>query len=65
MKRRSGSGRCGNYWGSWAEGVEIRPPFYCDDGSRIFVGARSFANFGLVALDVARITIGEDVQMGP
>ena len=45
--------------------VEIRPPFYVDDGSRITVGARCFANFGLTALDVAPITIGDDVQIGP
>lgn len=29
------------------------------------MGARTFANFGLVALDVATITIGDDVQIGP
>ncbi len=40
--------------GSIGEGSEIRPPFYCDYGSHIHVGARTFANFGLVALDVAR-----------
>jgi maltose O-acetyltransferase len=43
----------------------IRPTFYCDYGYQTHFGARSFANFGLVALDVARITIGEDVQIGP
>jgi maltose O-acetyltransferase len=51
--------------GSLGEGTEIRPPFYCDYGRHIEVGARTFANFGLVALDVARITIGDDVQIGP
>jgi maltose O-acetyltransferase len=45
--------------------TEIRPPFYVDYGSRIRIGARCFANFGLVALDVAAITIGDDVQIGP
>lgn len=44
---------------------EIRPPFYCDYGYQIRIGARVFANFGLVALDVAPITIGDDVQIGP
>ncbi|MGZ5685604.1 MAG: DapH/DapD/GlmU-related protein, partial [Usitatibacter sp.] len=28
-------------------------------------GARCFVNYGLVALDVACITIGDDVQIGP
>jgi len=44
---------------------EIRPPFHCDYGSHIGIGARVFANCGLVALDVAPITIGDDVQIGP
>jgi maltose O-acetyltransferase len=51
--------------GSFGEDSEIRPPFYCDYGYQTHVGARVFANFGLVALDVARITIGDDVQIGP
>src|SRR4051794_31175374 len=51
--------------GSVGDEVEIRPPFYCDYGSQIHIGARTFANFNLVALDVARITIGDDVQIGP
>ena len=51
--------------GLLGDGTEIRPPFYCDYGRHIDVGARTFANFGLVALDVARITIGDDVQIGP
>ncbi len=51
--------------GSVGEGVVIRPPFRCDYGSHVFIGDRTFANFGLVALDVARITIGDDVQIGP
>lgn len=51
--------------GSLGELAEIRPPLYCDYGYRLHVGARSFVNFGLVALDVATISIGEDVQVGP
>lgn len=51
--------------GAFGEGSEIRPPFRCDYGFQTFVGARSFANWGLVSLDVARVTIGDDVQMGP
>lgn len=51
--------------GSMGEGTDIRPPFYVDYGSNIRIGARCFANFGLTALDVAAITIGDDVQFGP
>jgi maltose O-acetyltransferase len=46
------------------EGTEIRPPLRVDYGRQISIGARTFANFGLVALDVAPITIGDDVQIG-
>jgi maltose O-acetyltransferase len=51
--------------GSVGEAVEIRPPLHCDYGYQIHVGARTFVNFGLVALDVGRIAIGDDVQIGP
>jgi maltose O-acetyltransferase len=51
--------------GAVGEGAEIRPPFFVDYGSHIRIGARCFANFGLVALDVAAVTIGDDVQIGP
>ncbi len=51
--------------GSIGEDTEIRPPFHVDYGTHISIGARCFANFGLVALDVATIDIGDDVQIGP
>lgn len=51
--------------GAFGEGSEIRPPFRCDYGSYTSVGARTFANYGLVCLDAAPITIGDDVQIGP
>jgi maltose O-acetyltransferase len=55
----------GELLGELGPDVEIRPPFYCDYGSQIRMAARVFANFGLIALDVASITIGEDVAIGP
>jgi len=51
--------------GAFGQDAQIRPPLYCDYGYQIRVGARTFINFGLVALDVATITIGQDVQIGP
>lgn len=51
-------------FGAIGEGTVIRPPLRVDYGSHLRIGARSFANFGLVALDVAPITIGDDVQIG-
>ncbi|MFG2588325.1 sugar O-acetyltransferase [Streptomyces sp. NBC_01166] len=50
---------------SVGEGVDLRPPLYVDYGSNITIGARTFVNYHLTALDVARITIGEDCQIGP
>lgn len=44
--------------------TEIRSPLHVDYGSNIRIGARTFANFGLVALDVREIVIGDDVQIG-
>jgi maltose O-acetyltransferase len=51
--------------GAFGEESEIRPPFYVDYGYQTRVGARTFANFGLVILDVAAVDIGDDVQIGP
>jgi maltose O-acetyltransferase len=51
--------------GSIAPDAHIRPPLYVDYGSYITVGSGTFANYGLTALDVAPITIGNDVQIGP
>ena len=51
--------------GALGESTEIRPPLYCEYGDQLRIGARTFVNFGLTALDVATITIGDDVQIGP
>ena len=51
--------------GSLGDDTAIRPPLYVDYGSQIHIGARTFANMGLMALDVAPIRIGDDVQIGP
>ena len=51
--------------GAFGEGSEIRPPLQCDYGYQTSIGARTFANWGLVLLDVATVTIGNDVQIGP
>ncbi|MGX7670014.1 sugar O-acetyltransferase [Plantactinospora sp. DSM 117369] len=51
--------------GAVGEQVVVRPPFYCDYGSQIRVGDRSYLNVNAVLLDVAAIEIGADVQIGP
>ncbi|MDP1847920.1 MAG: sugar O-acetyltransferase [Solirubrobacteraceae bacterium] len=49
--------------GSVGENVVIRPPFRCDYGTYITIGAGTFANFGCVMLDCAPITIGAACQI--
>ncbi|WP_312178886.1 sugar O-acetyltransferase [Arthrobacter sp.] len=51
--------------GEIGEGTEIRPPLYVDYGKYISIGARTFINYNFTALDVAPISIGDDVQIGP
>ncbi|WP_433122622.1 sugar O-acetyltransferase [Arthrobacter koreensis] len=51
--------------GGIGEQSVIRAPLFVDYGKYLTVGARTFINFNLTALDVAAITIGDDVQIGP
>lgn len=45
--------------------LNIQPPFYCDYGSHISIGANGFVNFNCIFLDCARITIGINFQCAP
>lgn len=49
--------------GEVGEGVVIRPPFRCDYGTYISIGAGTFVNFDCLMLDVAPIRIGEACQL--
>jgi maltose O-acetyltransferase len=49
--------------GEVGEGVVIRPPFYCDYGRYISIGARTFVNYDCVMLDVAPIRVGAACQL--
>lgn len=51
--------------GSMGENCRILSPFHCDFGYNLHVGDNFFANTGLVVLDTARVTIGNDVLIGP
>jgi maltose O-acetyltransferase len=55
----------GELLGSFGEGSNIRPPFRCELGFQTHMGRRVFANFGLICLDTAPVTIGDDSQLGP
>jgi maltose O-acetyltransferase len=50
--------------GNVAPDVHIRPPLFVDYGRFIHIGAGTFINYGLVALDVVSITIGSNVKIG-
>jgi maltose O-acetyltransferase len=49
--------------GEVGDEVTIRPPFFCDYGTNITIGARTFVNFDCIMLDVAPIRIGADCQL--
>jgi maltose O-acetyltransferase len=49
--------------GDLGEDTEIRPPFQCDYGFPVSLGARSFINYGAIILDCAPVTIGDEVQI--
>lgn len=51
--------------GYLGDGAFVKPPLFVDYGENISIGARTFVNYHLTALDVAPITIGADCQLGP
>lgn len=51
--------------GSTGKEINIMPPFHCDYGYNITAGENFFANYNLVILDVAKVTIGDNVQIAP
>lgn len=52
-------------FGALDETAFVRAPVHVDYGTNITIGARTFVNMGLTALDVAEIRIGADCQIGP
>jgi len=55
----------GELLGGLGEDVDIRPPVFFDYGHQTTVGDRTFINAGVTILDVGRVTIGAEVQIGP
>ena len=47
------------------ENAYLEPPFRCDYGQNIKLGKNFYANFNCVILDVAEVTIGDNVLLGP
>jgi maltose O-acetyltransferase len=53
------------WFGSVGERATVEPPFRCDYGEQIHVGADFFANYGCVFLDVCRVAFGDNCLLGP
>ena len=51
--------------GSFGEDSHILPPFLCEFGKTIHIGAHTFINMGATMLDNAEIRIGDHVLIGP
>jgi len=52
-------------FGAGGDTVELQPPFFCDYGTNITLGAHVFFNFNCVVLDVCPVTIGDESLIGP
>nr|WP_173361286.1 sugar O-acetyltransferase [Aromatoleum aromaticum] len=52
-------------FGAGGDTVWMQPPFYCDYGSNIRLGARVFFNFNCTVLDVCEVRIGDYTLFGP
>jgi maltose O-acetyltransferase len=50
---------------SVGEQALIRPPFFCDYGYNISLGAGAFLNFNCIVLDVEPVSIGAGTAIGP
>ena len=51
--------------GAVGEGAIVRPPFYCDYGYNIHLGAKVFLNYNCTILDGGKVTVGDDTRIGP
>lgn len=52
-------------FGGIGENVYVEPTFKCEFGKNIYIGNNVYINFGAVLLDCSKITIGNDVLIGP
>lgn len=51
--------------GKAGKNLAIMQPFHCDYGKNIEVGENFFANYNFTVLDVAKVTIGNNVFIAP
>lgn len=52
-------------FGSVGANTIVKPPFYCDYGSHIFIGRQCFINYDCVILDCNIVRIGNNVMLAP
>lgn len=52
-------------FGSHGTNMRINQPFRCDFGCNIFIGNNFFANFNPTILDEGKVSIGDNVFIGP
>lgn len=52
-------------FGKTGEHLLVESPFWCDYGYNIEVGENFYANHGLVILDAAKVTFGDNVFIAP
>ncbi len=55
----------GRILGKVGKNAYIEPPFRCDYGSNIEIGDDFYANYNCIVLDVAKVTIGNNVMLAP
>lgn len=51
--------------GKIGKGIHVESPFRCDYGTNIEVGDNFYSNYNLTILDVAKVTIGNNVMLAP
>jgi maltose O-acetyltransferase len=51
--------------GGVGAGTKVLPPIHVNYGYQTTIGTGTFINAGVIILDVGRVTIGDDVRIGP
>lgn len=52
-------------FGAGGDTVGMQPPFFCDYGSNIYLGEKTYFNFNCVVLDVAEVHVGDYTLFAP
>lgn len=52
-------------FGKVGENPNVLPGFHCDNGLNIEVGDEFLANYNVTILDIAKVTMGDNVWIGP